>query len=121
ADRWRVGAHHIESPSAFRTAYCCCLSGRPSSRGCSPPQCSCRFGRRGPQLDMRPLTAPLQTSKPSFDTHMSYWHDRVMSAAMPLRQQQARQLRTAVLEAVIAKLEGAAPDDVSNERAARPG
>jgi len=44
-----------------------------------------------------------------------------MSAAMPLRQQQARQLRTAVLEAVIAKLEGAAPDDVSNERAARPG
>jgi AcrR family transcriptional regulator len=62
---------------------------------------------------MYPLTAPLQISEPPFDTHMPYWHDRVMYATMPLRQQQARQLRTAVLEAVIAKLEGAAPDDVS--------
>lgn len=52
-------------------------------------------------------------SEPSFDTYMPYWHDSVMNATMPLRQQQARQLRTAVLEAVIAKLEGGAPDDVS--------
>lgn len=32
---------------------------------------------------------------------------------MPLRQQQVQQLRTAVLDAVIAKLESTAPDDVS--------
>ena len=36
-----------------------------------------------------------------------------MSTATPLRQHQAKQLRTAVLEAVIAKLESTAPDDVS--------
>jgi AcrR family transcriptional regulator len=36
-----------------------------------------------------------------------------MSAATPLRQQQAKQLRAAVLEAVIAKLESTAPDEVS--------
>lgn len=50
---------------------------------------------------------------PSFDTAMPYWHDRVMSVPTPLRQQQVKQLRTAVLEAVIAKLESTAPDDVS--------
>jgi AcrR family transcriptional regulator len=36
-----------------------------------------------------------------------------MNAATPLRQQQVKQLRTAVLEAVIAKLESTAPDDIS--------
>lgn len=36
-----------------------------------------------------------------------------MSATTPLRQQQVKQLRVAVLEAVIAKLESAAADDVS--------
>ena len=36
-----------------------------------------------------------------------------MSVPTPLRQQQVKQLRTAVLEAVIAKLESTAPDDVS--------
>jgi AcrR family transcriptional regulator len=36
-----------------------------------------------------------------------------MSATMPLREKQAKQLRVAVLEAVIAKLESEAPDDVS--------
>lgn len=42
-----------------------------------------------------------------------------MSAATPLRQQQVRQLRTAVLEAVIAKLESTAPDEVSMADIAR--
>lgn len=36
-----------------------------------------------------------------------------MDAVTPLRQQQAKQLRTAVLEAAIAKLESTAPDDLS--------
>jgi len=36
-----------------------------------------------------------------------------MNVSMPLREKQAKQLRVAVLEAVIAKLESEAPDDVS--------
>lgn len=42
-----------------------------------------------------------------------------MSAVTPLRQQQALQLRTAVLEAVLAKLESTAPDDLSMAEIAR--
>ena len=42
-----------------------------------------------------------------------------MSEIMPLRQQQVKQLRTAVLEAVIAKLESTAAEDVSMADIAR--